>query len=141
MVHTYFYEWFWLVYFLSVLISCLIFQIFFIVLLLKKSHWITWFIWLRQFQSEGDNLVRCIFWNILNAFYKTAFICTLKFIPKKTSRSSVTSMVRTVYAKIEKKLLIGPKQGFYLCHSDLECPMTFVNSKMTKFQIFNFFLL
>ena len=26
-------------------------------------------------------------------------------------------------------------------HSDLECPMTFVNSKMTKFQIFNFFLL
>ena len=35
------------------------------------------------------------------------------------------------------KFMVRPLQ----CHSDLKCPITFVNSKMVKFQILNFFLL
>ena len=34
-----------------------------------------------------------------------------------------------------------PKCSYSIHHSDLECLVTFVNSKMIKFQIFNFFLL
>ena len=43
------------------------------------------------------------------------FYVQLKLIPNKANLFSVTSMDRTVYAKNAKKLLIGPKQGFYLC--------------------------
>ena len=44
---------------------------------------------------------------------------------------------------VQQILLIFQKISTYtlLLHSDLECPITFVNSKMVKFQIFKFFLL
>ena len=61
--------------------------------------------------------------------------------PKYISNLSRYSKGITNSWKSHHKVIPGQPRPWDPLHSDLECPITFVNSKMVKFQIFNFFLL
>ena len=87
-----------------------------------RARYILWFSW--NFRA------------VLNSFQITMMIiysmelCITGSLLRGHSTTTWTNFGGTVFPR---------KGGFY--HSDLECPITFVNSKMIKFQILNFLLL